>query len=197
MTGYEAFGDFKANPSIEVCRKLYGRTINGYDIAMKEIAMKFDRVKEELEGHLEAYRPVTLICTGVSGAGSAIPVEQVAINCFSASGAVMGMEAQDMLIREGGPAGYFNSLPCSKILDGLKKTGIPARLSNSAGTMGCNLIFYHLMDWLTREHVDILAGFIHLPRLPDQALDGRSPSMTVELSARALEIEVRIISELG
>lgn len=198
LTGYEAFGDFKVNPSIEACMKLDGRTYNGFDIAVEEITMKFDGVKGEIEGHLKEYRPVAVICTGVSGAGSAIAVERVAINCFSTRGAIMGEEAQDKLIREDGPAGYFTSLPYRKILEDLKKAEIPARLSNSAGTVGCNLIFYYLMDWLARERVDIPAGFIHVPRLPEQALDGRSPSMTAELSARALEIAVEIISkELG
>jgi pyroglutamyl-peptidase len=198
LTGYEAFGDFKVNPSIEACRKLDRRTYNGYNIAVEEISMKFDGVKGEIEGHLEEYRPVAVICTGVSGAGSAIAVERVAINCFSTRGAIMGEEVQDKLIREDSPAGYFTSLPYRKILEDLKKAGIPARPSNSAGTVGCNLIFYYLMDWLARERVDIPAGFIHVPRLPEQALDGRSPSMTVELSARALEIAVGIISkELG
>jgi pyroglutamyl-peptidase len=197
LTGYEAFGDFKVNPSIAACMELDGRDIDGYRVAVEEITMKFDGVKEAIEGHLERYKPAAVVCTGVSGAGAVIAVERVAINVFSARGGVMGKEAQDAAIREDGPVGYFTTLPYRRILEALKEASIPARLSNSAGTVGCNLIFYYLMDYLARNRCDIPAGFIHVPRLPEQALNGRSPSMSLEVSASALEVAIKeLVSEL-
>ena len=198
LTGYEAFGDFRVNPSIAACRELDGRVIGGYSVAVEEITMKFDGVRETIEGHLERYKPAAVICTGVSGAGAVVAVERVAINVFSARGGGMGREAQDETIREGGPVGYFTTLPFRGILGTLKAAGTPARLSNSAGTVGCNLVFYYLMDYLARKGLDIPAGFVHVPRLPEQALNGRSPSMSKEVSARALEVAIGVIaSELG
>jgi len=101
----------------------------------------------------------------------------------------------DQPLREGGPAAYFTTLPFREILAALKEAKIPAALSNSAGTVGCNQIFYHLMDYLAREEIDIPAGFVHVPRLPEQALGKRMPSMSLDLSARALEIVVEAIAE--
>ena len=34
LTGYEAFGDFKMNPSIAACLELDGRDIDGYRVAV-------------------------------------------------------------------------------------------------------------------------------------------------------------------
>ena len=194
LTGYEAFGDFEVNPSIAACMELEGRVFNGYVVAVEEITMRFSGVKEAIEGALERYRPSAVVCTGVSGAGAVIAVERVAINVFSAGGGVMGREAQDAAIREDGPVGYFTTLPYRKILEALKEKGVPSRLSNSAGTVGCNLVFYYLMDHLAREGLDIPAGFVHVPRLPEQALDGRSPSMSLKLSVRALEVVLDVLS---
>ena len=194
LTGYEAFGDFEVNPSIAACMELEGRVFNGYVVAVEEITMRFSGVKEAIEGALERYRPSAVVCTGVSGAGAVIAVERVAINMFSAGSGVMGREAQDAAIREDGPVGYFTTLPYRRILEALREKGVPSRLSNSAGTVGCNLVFYYLMDHLAREGLDIPAGFVHVPRLPEQALDGRSPSMSLELSVRALEVVLDVLS---
>ncbi|TRO47461.1 hypothetical protein E2P65_04360 [Candidatus Bathyarchaeota archaeon] len=194
LTGYEAFGDFKVNPSIAACKELDGRVFNRYKIAVEEITMKFSGVREAIEGHVERYKPSAVVCTGVSGAGAVIAVERVAINVFGAGGGVMGREAQDAAIREGGPVGYFTTLPYRRMLEALKGEGVPSRLSNSAGTVGCNLVFYYLMDYLARNGLDIPAGFIHVPRLPEQALDGRSPSMSLETSVRALEVVLDVLA---
>jgi len=195
LTGYEAFGEFEVNPSIAACNRLEGKTFDGYRVVVEEIPMRFQEVRGVIEGHLERYRPAAVVCTGVSGAGASIAVERVAINVFDERGRnVMGKVSPDQLLREGGPAAYFTTLPFREILAALKEAKIPAALSNSAGTVGCNQIFYHLMDYLAREGIDIPAGFVHVPRLPEQALRKRTPSMSLELSARALEIVVGAIA---
>jgi len=195
LTGFEAFREFKVNPSIVACRPLDGRIFNGYRVKVEEITMKFDGVKDVIEGHIEEYNPSAVICTGVSGRGSTIAVERVAMNVFSAPKSIMGAEALDRPICEDGPDAYFTTLPYRKFLEALKESRIPARLSNTAGTVGCNLIFYYVMDYLTREERPIPAGFIHVPRLPEQALDGASASMTSELSSKALGTIVRALAQ--
>ena len=196
LTGYEAFGDFRVNPSIAACERLEGKVINGYEVVVEEIPMRFRDVRGAIEGHLESHKPSAVVCTGVSGAGARISVERVAVNVFDSRGRnVMGEVPQDTPLREGGPVAYFATLPIRKVLMALKEAKIPAALSNSAGADGCNQIFYHLMDYLAREGVDIPAGFVHVPRLPEQALDARMPSMALDFSARALEVVVGVVSE--
>jgi pyroglutamyl-peptidase len=60
--------------------------------------------------------------------------------------------------------------------------------------VGCNQIFYNLMDYLARKGIEIPAGFIHIPRLPEQALDATLPSMSLDLSARAMEVVVETLA---
>ena len=195
LTGFEAFREFKVNPSIVACRPLDGRIFNGYRVKVEEVTMKFDGVKEEIEGHIKEYNPSAVICTGVSGRGSTIAVERVAINVFSAPQSIMGAEALDRPIREDGPNAYFTTFPYRKLLEALRDSRIPARLSNTAGTVGCNLIFYYVMDYLAGKGRHIPTGVIHVPRLPEQALDGVSASMTSELSSKALDTIVRTLAQ--
>jgi len=195
LTGYEAFGEFEVNPSITACKRLKGKTFNGYRVVVEEIPMRFQEVRGVIEDHLVKYRPAAVVCTGVSGAGASIAVERIAINVFDARGRnVMEKVSPDQPLREGGPAAYFTTLPFREILAALKEAKIPAVLSNSAGTVGCNQIFYNLMDYLAREKIDIPAGFVHVPRLLEQALGKRMPSMTIELIVMALEVVVEMIS---
>ena len=195
LTGFEAFHEFNVNPSIVACRPLDGRSYTGYRVKVEEITMKFDGVKEEIEAHLKAYNPSAVICTGVSGRGSTIAVERVAINVFSAPKSIMGEEALDRPIRGDGPEAYFTTLPYRKLLEALKESRIPTRLSNTAGTVGCNLIFYYVMDYLALEGHNIPAGFIHVPRIPEQALDGVSASMTSKLSSKALDTILKTLAQ--
>jgi pyrrolidone-carboxylate peptidase len=57
-------------------------------------------------------------------------------------------------------------------------------------------VVWHLMDYLARMDIKIPAGFIHFPRLPEQALDGALPSMSLDISARAMEVVVETLSGL-
>ncbi len=196
LTGYEAFGDFKVNPSIAACMRLNNKIYNAYRVVVEEIPMRFEEVKDEIEGHVDKYKPAAVLSTGVSSEGSCIKLERIAINLTTAKGPSKKEQLPEgEPIKAGGPVGYFSTLPLGKLLEGLKRAGVPAVISNSAGTFGCNLIFYQLMDYLDREGLDIPAGFIHAPRLPEQALDGKTPSMALDLTAHALDVVVEMISK--
>ena len=95
----------------------------------------------------------------------------------------------DELLNSEGPVGYFTRLPYRDLLDLLKEAGVPSRLSNSAGTYGCNQIFYHLMDYVAREGLEFQSGFIHVPSMPEQVLNRRGgASMSIELTAKGLGV---------
>ena len=75
-------------------------------------------------------------------------------------------------IVEGGPDAYLATLPTREMVKGIQEAGVPARLSYSAGTYLCNHIMYNILDLLSRRGNATAAGFIHIPRLPEQGLDG-------------------------
>jgi pyroglutamyl-peptidase len=73
----------------------------------------------------------------------------------------------------------------------MNENGIPASVSNSAGTFVCNHIFYGLMNYLETCRKDIRGGFIHIPFLPEQiARNPGQPSMSLELIVKGLELSI-------
>jgi pyroglutamyl-peptidase len=66
------------------------------------------------------------------------------------------------------PAAYFSTLPIKAMAAALQRAGIPAEVSQTAGTFVCNHVFYGLMHAL-RRRPGVRGGFVHVPMLPEQA----------------------------
>jgi pyroglutamyl-peptidase len=62
--------------------------------------------------------------------------------------------------------------------------GIPAQISNSAGTFVCNALMYRVLNMT--EGTDTKAGFIHVPQTPAQAVVNTHPSMSPEIAAKGI-----------
>jgi pyroglutamyl-peptidase len=195
LTGYEPFLEFKQNPSTEACRLLEGKTYNGYEVVVEELPMRYREVRDLIREYIDRHQPAAVISTGVSSMAPDLCVERVAINVGSAeNGPNFGFDRLDQVLNPNGPAAYWSTLSIRDIVEAIKKEGIPARISNTAGTQGCNLAFYHLMDYLAEKKLDIPAGFIHVPRMPENVVDNKSPSMSLETSAKALETAVNLVA---
>ena len=69
----------------------------------------------------------------------------------------------------------------------LRAKGVPADISGDAGTLMCNHLMYGVLHACSGR--DIVAGWVHLPALPEEAAKDDNlgmPSMTAELSTRAV-----------
>lgn len=193
LTGYEPFLDFERNPSIESCRVIEDNTYNGYKVVVEELPMRYKEIRNLVEYYIDDHQPSAVIATGVSSVAPDMCVERVAINIGSADGGPnFGFDKLDQVLNPDGPAAYWSTLPIRDIVDEINAVGIPARISNSAGTQGCNLVFYHLLDYIDSNNLETPAGFIHVPRLPENAVGSRNPSMNLSDSTKALEIAVKV-----
>jgi pyroglutamyl-peptidase len=119
----------------------------------------------------------------------AISIERVAINLLDYRMADnAGHQAIDEPIVPDGPAAYFVTLPVRAMLEAVHAAGIPAELSLSAGAFLCNQVTYELLHYLTTHQLDIPAGFVHLPALPEQVTNASPPmpSMALETMVRGI-----------
>ena len=83
------------------------------------------------------------------------------------------------------------TVPIKAILLAVRAAGIPAAISQTAGTYVCNHLFYGLMHALRRTP-RVRGGFIHIPYAPaDAAHHPGAPSLPVDLVGEALRIAVR------
>ena len=102
----------------------------------------------------------------------------------------------DSPIEPDGPIAYWATIPVREVVEAIRQEGIPATLSYSAGTFVCNHVFYSACHFAAGRGLDIKVGFIHVPYLPEQALEkDAAPSMSQECVVRAVEAAVRTVAK--
>jgi pyroglutamyl-peptidase len=85
------------------------------------------------------------------------------------------------------------------MLAALLADGVPAYVSNTAGTYLCNQTMYTTLHALARRRHPARAGFVHLPLLPAMvAASGlEQPSLDAALAIRALETALGVIARVA
>ena len=188
VTGFDPFGGEAVNPALEAIKKLDGKMVAGARVVTRELPTVRWKAIEGLKTAIREVQPALIIAVGQAGGRMDITPERVAINVDDFRIADNeGNQVVDERIAPDGPAAYWSTLPIKKIVADLRAAGIPASVSNSAGTFICNHLFYGLMHELAAEGNARRGGFIHIPYLPEQAakLTGQ-PSMALETIVRGL-----------
>ncbi|HMM20454.1 MAG TPA: pyroglutamyl-peptidase I [Selenomonadales bacterium] len=197
VTGFGPFGGEPVNPALEAVKVLNGRTIAGAQVVTGELPVVGHECIEKLIGLIKEIDPVLVVAVGQAGGRVDITPERVAINVddFRIKDNA-GRQPVDEPIAAGGPAAYWSTLPVKAIVSHLRSGGIPASVSNSAGTYVCNNLFYGLMHHLASEGNRRRGGFIHIPYLPEQAArNPGQPSLALATVARGLELAIEAAME--
>ena len=192
VTGFTPFGDEVINPSWEAVRLLHDEHIAGHRIVAHLLPTAFDDSYRELDSVVREIEPAIMLGVGQAGGRSRLSIERVAINLQDARlPDNTGAQPIDEPVIPGGPAAYFSTLPIKAMLAALQAHGVPAEISNSAGTYVCNHIAYAMLH-LAAKRRGMRAGFIHIPYLPAQAAKRHGPaSMALADVVRGLEIALR------
>ena len=194
VTGFEPFGNDPVNPSLEAVRRLPPRLGEQLRLSTRVLPTAFGRAIETLEDAVATTRPDIVLCLGLAGGRAALSLERVAINIDDARIADNDeRQPVETPVVAGGPAAYFTTLPIKAAAAALREAGLPAVVSNTAGTFVCNHVFYGLMHLAATRRPGMRGGFVHLPYLPQQAarLDGAS-SMALDDILRGVEIVLRV-----
>ncbi|TKH19756.1 pyroglutamyl-peptidase I [Bacillus wiedmannii] len=194
LTGFDPFGGESINPAWEVAKSLHERTIGEYKIISKQVPTVFQKSISVLKEYIEELNPEMIICIGQAGGRPDITIERVAINVDDARIADNeGNQPVDVPVVEEGPAAYWSTLPMKAIVKRLQEEGIPASVSQSAGTFVCNHLFYGLMHELEKHDKKIKGGFIHIPFLPEQVSNyPGQPSMSLSTIRKGIELAVEV-----
>lgn len=197
ITAFEPFGGEKVNPSELVARSLEGRLIAGRPLAVRVFPVETRNIGERVSRAIEETSPDIVIALGQAGGRSALALERVAVNVldFSQPDNVGVMRKNDPVLR-GGPDARLSQMPFAEILAAWGEHGIPGYVSNTAGTFICNQLLYETLGQSENASPPIVAGFVHLPYLPAQAAvlgAERTPSMSLELMKRAIEIMIETV----
>lgn len=197
LAGFAPFDGEAVNPSWQAVRMLRGRHIAGHRIVVRQLPVEFGSSLKELRAAISETKPALVLCVGQAGGRASISLERVAINVDDARiPDNAGARPIDSEIVSGGPAAYFTGLPIKAMLAALREAGIPAEVSQTAGTYVCNHVFYGLMHALRNRR--IRGGFVHIPYAPEQAAHHPgTPSLPVETASQGLRIALQVALETG
>ncbi|CAM7791636.1 pyroglutamyl-peptidase I [Lelliottia nimipressuralis] len=193
VTGFEPFGGETVNPSWEVVRQLEGSIIDSCRVVTRQLPCVFGESLSVLNAAIDELEPAVVIAVGQAGGRVDVTVERVAINVDDARIADnRGQQPIDVAIVPDGPAAWFSSLPIKAMVAAMREKGIPASVSQTAGTFVCNHVMYGLLHKISGKTA-VKGGFIHIPYLPEQAAaHPGAPSMAAHTVKAALIVAVEV-----
>lgn len=171
VTGFDPFGGEKVNPALEAVKSLPS-VIHGAEIRWVEIPTVFYQSAEVLEAEIVRYQPDVVLCIGQAGGRASLTPERVAINQDDARiPDNQGNQPIDTPIRLDGEAAYFSTLPIKAMVQAIKEVGLPATVSNTAGTFVCNHLMYQALYLADKKFPHMRAGFMHIPYMIEQVIN--------------------------
>lgn len=187
VTGFDPFGGERINPAIESVKKLPD-TIKEASIIKLEIPTVCHTSLEVIEQAIQTHKPDVILSIGQAGGRSDITVERIGINCDDCRiPDNAGNQFIDEPVYQDGPAAYFVNLPIKAMVARIQQAGIPASVSNTAGTFVCNHVTYGVRHMCETKYQGIRSGFIHIPYLPSQVVDKKNmPSMELDTIVKSL-----------
>ena len=198
VIGFEPFGGEKVNPALEAIKGLPSE-IHGAEVSWLEVPTVFHKSAQVLEEEMSCYQPDFVLCIGQAGGRSSLTPERVAINQDDARiPDNEGNQPIDLPIRPDGAPAYFSSLPIKAMVQAIKKEGLPASVSNTAGTFVCNHLMYQALYLAEKKFPHVKAGFMHIPYMMEQVVNRpTTPAMSLVDIRRGIEAAIGAIIEHG
>jgi pyroglutamyl-peptidase len=189
ITGFEPFDGATRNPSWDAAQLVAATPPDGLDVVAVQLPCVFGDAIEALRSAVLRHDADLVVCTGQAGGRPDITVERVAVNVDDARiPDNAGHVPIDEPIVKDGPVAYFSTVPVKACVAAVREAGLPASVSQTAGTFVCNHVFYGLMHLIATERPQTRGGFIHVPFLPEQVTDGQQPSLPAATIAEALRV---------
>jgi pyroglutamyl-peptidase len=165
VTGFEPYGGGHINPSLEVVRNLDGTEVASVPVVGRALPVDIRGLQQRVRALLTEIDPIAVLNLGLWPGEATIRLERVALNLadFEIPDNA-GELVHDVPLDTEAPSAISARLPLRAIERALLEAGIPARLSNTAGTFLCNATMYTFL----RQTTDVPCGFVHLPYFPQQ-----------------------------
>ncbi len=190
ITGFEPFGGENINPSWEAIVRLPS-AINGYSLSKLLLPVVFGKGAEKVIKAAEEICPDVILCIGQAGGRNAVTPELVGINLrHSTVPDNSGYQPIDKPIIEGGATAYFSTLPVRRIAEAINASGVPSKVSYTAGAYVCNDVIYTLLAHFESSKTRV--GFIHIPYCTEQ---NKEPSMNLSDIIKGLTVAIENIDD--
>jgi pyroglutamyl-peptidase len=195
LTGFGGWGGDSVNPAYKLIQFFADKRIDDAQIITRELPIDTRKTSSYLVDLLEEVHPDIYIGIGSAPGRSIISLERIAINVLDFPiPDNEGNQPIDEPIYHEGPVAYYSTLPIKSIVHELRENGVPAKVSNTAGTYICNQTMYTGLYYAAKKNHALKAGFIHVPILPEQkdSLLQGVPSVSFDIQAKAMELAIKV-----
>lgn len=195
LTGFEPFLKFTVNPTMKIVEELHDKVIGNYKIHSEVLTVDFQSSGEQLLTHIEALKPDAVISLGLAGGRFKMTPERIAINVKDGEPDNNGNTPVDEQIQAQGEAGYMSTLPVRAMVNRLLEEGLPAEVSNTAGTYLCNNVMYEGLHYAATQRPTLKSGFLHIPASHELAIEhGKIPSWSHEDLKKGVAVCIEVLS---
>jgi len=192
LTAFEPYDRWPENASWLVMKKLTADLPTSIVLTTRRYPVDFVAVRSRLAEDLATGFDYA-IHLGQHPRATAIHLEQIAVNV----GCDRGNPDSFPPLETTGPVAYRSPLPLEQWATMLRSSGIPARVSQHAGTFLCNAALYWSCHLTQQLRLVTKSGFMHLPLDISQVIGeaGDAPSLPVEISAAAVRMILDTLAE--
>ncbi|WP_449619780.1 pyroglutamyl-peptidase I [Robertmurraya sp. Marseille-Q9965] len=196
LTGFEPFLNFTINPTMRIVEELHGQEIGNYKIHSEVLPVDFEVAGKKLIEHIDKIQPDAIISLGLAGGRYKITPERIAININDGAPDNNGDVRVDESIQTEGSEAYMSTLPIRAMVNRLLSEGLPAEVSNTAGTYLCNHVMYQGLYYAKQHNKKTPSGFIHIPASHELAIQhGKIPSWSHEDLKKGIVTCIKVVSE--
>lgn len=185
VTGFGPFPGWERNPTPAMVKAVQRLRLPGIRIVGHVFNTVYAEVARDLPALIASHRPDAVLLFGLAGRAGHVRVEMHAHNVTTrrtkdASGAFHALPE----IAEGGPWRIATAFRCGPLAVRLRRAGLNARPSPTAGEYLCNFSYWLALDAVAKRQVK-RALFVHVP-LPVRAgttgRAGRAPALARRLT---------------
>ena len=196
LTAFDPFGGSPINPALEAVRLVPDR-IGDVEIIKLEVPTVFGKSIDTVIARMAEVMPNAVLWIGQAGGRYDLIPERVAINLDDARiPDNEGNQPIDVPVFKDGAPAYFSNLPIKAMVARIREVGLPASVSNTAGTFVCNHLMYGVLYHIAGSFPGVRGGFMHGPFVPSQTVDRPTPapSMCERDIARGIEAAIAAIA---
>ncbi|KXH87018.1 pyroglutamyl-peptidase I [Sporosarcina sp. HYO08] len=195
LTGFEPFLDYTVNPTMKIVEELNGQQIGDYKIYGEVLSVDFMSSGKQLLEQIERHQPDAVISLGLAGGRYKMTPERIAINVKDGEPDNFGNQPVDETIEEQGEPAYLSTLPVREMVNRLLEVGLPAEISNTAGTYLCNNVMYEGLHYAATQRPSMKSGFLHIPASHELAIQhGKIPSWSHEDLKKGVAVCIEVLS---
>ena len=201
VSGFEPYGEMTINPTQTLAEKAKAFDLDGIEVHAVLLPVDYDECVERLVEEIDRVSPDVVVSCGLWPGRTAITPERVGINTKDtmADDPIAdnkGRMPVDEPINPDGPDAIFSMLPYRRITENLMAAGIPSFVSNTAGSYICNNTLYGVLDYIKRNDLPIVAGFVHFPASTEMTVEKPTQaSLPMEMMVEGLKVILKTVAE--